>query len=270
MVAGWYFITNFRYLYYYYAVWNEAATARRPISESIGHLWQIPIHVGIPLLCALAFVATLLLAFSLRDIGAASLKKINWRPLLFSAMPLCYLVISGSGVNPFVSIVAVAGLIFFLLDPVATKNVSPRPPALASFLMVTALAAGCFVNAARAIRNHSGEAIVAWMPRQEGIRTVLEAITQAANKAGGQRTYRYGFVHLGVINQDVVLNAMVFDRKVPPRQGRVFDVGQARIAEASLKNNSATEVDWKQLPGETDEQKIVGIVGRLKRVWIFS
>jgi hypothetical protein len=265
-VAGWYFVSNFRYLYYYYAVWNEAATARNPLSESIGHVGQVPIHVGRPLLWALAFVAALLLAFSFRDSGAARIAKINWRPLLFSAVPLSYLVISGSGVNPFVSIVAVAGLIFFLLDPIADDNgVSTRLPALASLLMVTMLAVAGFVNAARAVQRHSGEAMVAWMPQQKGVRAVLDAITEAANKAGGQRTYRYGFVHLGVINQDVVFNAMVFDRKIPPpRQRQTFDVGQARIAEASVRNNSATEVDWMQLPGKTDEQKISGIVGALE------
>jgi hypothetical protein len=264
-VAGWYFIANFRHLYYYYAVWNEAATARNPLSESIQHLWQIPIHIGGPLLLALAFVAALLLAFSYREMGAAIVGKINWRPLLFSAVPLSYLVISGSGVNPFVSIVAVAGLILFLLDPIANRGISERLPALTSLLIVTVLAAACLVNAGRAIERRSSQAMFTWMPTQEGIRAVLDAITDAANRAGGQRTYRYGFVHLGVMNQDVVLNAMVFDRKSPPpRQQRVFDVGQARIAEAPVRNNSATEVEWKELPGETDEQKITGIVDALK------
>jgi hypothetical protein len=258
-IAGWYFVSHFKYLYYYYAIWNEAATARLPLAESVGHLVYARKHVGSRLLWPLAFVALLTLAFSIRIQGAATLKHLNWRPLLFSAIPLGYLVLSGSGVNPFVSIVGTAGIIMFLLDPL--DDARPQFPSWVLLIVVVALLVGGLSYAATSIDKHSRENLVAvWMPRQAGIGAVVQILIDAISRDGQPRTYRYSFVHLAGLNQSVIFNTMVFDRRIPHVRPRTAIIGGAQLAEANLQNNSATAVDWAKLPGDTDEQKITYVV----------
>ena len=80
-VAGWYFVSNFKYLYYYYAIWNEAANANLHLSESVGHLVYAGRHIGTSLLCALVFVALVTLVFSIRLRGTDTFRHVHWRPL---------------------------------------------------------------------------------------------------------------------------------------------------------------------------------------------
>ena len=115
-VAGWFFVSNFRHLYFYYVVWNQDANARLSLSESVRHLGFAMHHIGLPLLFVLVLIALYTCAQSLRRCGTGLKKRLNWPPLLFSTVPLGYLVLSGSGLNPFVSIVGVSGIMLFLLS----------------------------------------------------------------------------------------------------------------------------------------------------------
>ena len=69
--------------------------------------------------------------------GLGAVQRLNWRPLLFAAAPLGYLVVSGAGLNPFVCMAGIGGIIMVLLDPVDGER--PRWSRTLSALSIVAI-----------------------------------------------------------------------------------------------------------------------------------
>lgn len=49
-----FYLINFDYLYYYYAIWNTDANANLPVAESIRHVYFTLDHIGSALIAGLA------------------------------------------------------------------------------------------------------------------------------------------------------------------------------------------------------------------------
>ena len=191
LVAGWFFIVNYDHLYYYYVIWNPDANARLPLSKSFTHIKFAVNHIGIPLLAVLVLIALHAATQAFGAFRDGVKRHLNWRPLLFSAVPLGYLVASGAGLNPFVSIAGVGGLMIFLLDPF---DVSTPSTGMRSRLLAGALIFACCVNAIHGVAKNSSQAPT-WILRQEGIRDVVEVNNEYCIESQSAPSFRLR-VHL--------------------------------------------------------------------------
>jgi len=251
-VAGWFFISHYGYLYFYYVVWNQDANAHLSLSKSVAHLRLAVNHIGILLLVVLVLIALHTCAQSLRDFRTGAERRLNWRPLLFSVVPLGYLVLSGSGLNPFVSIVGVGGIVLFLLDPLDASQIPlPRPlSALRASVLILALG----FNAAGGIAQNSWD-VPTWMPRREGIREVMQTMTtNVAAHADRPRRFSYAFDYTAGLNLEVIFNTMFFDQHI-----RFDKDGAAMIAGSQLVGVRLVPTSVQRLKLE-DKEKIADIV----------
>jgi hypothetical protein len=146
-----YFIFNFNYLYFYYVQQNADANANLPFRIGVAHLTFAAQHLG-PAVGAAAFAFFLVVLLRhigvLRERGLASLHDFDWKLLYMGFAPALFLVLRGAGLNPFLSMPAVFGVVAFLLAPLKTQLVELRSRSnkAAAVLVVAA----CLWNAARA------------------------------------------------------------------------------------------------------------------------
>jgi len=257
LISGWFFVTNFDYLYYYYVVWNQDANANLPIFESIKHVENAVGHIGSYLLVALVlnFIFSVFAARGSLSVGAIA--RLNWRPLLFSAVPLGYLVLSGSGLNPFVSITGTAGLIMFLLDPIENEQPNARGWLHTASAMLL-LAAG-LGNMTSGIAQNTRD-MAWWIPRQEAVRAVNDVIVATVRQAPGPRMYRYAFVSGSAFNDALIFNTMYYDLQLPHVEGHTVVIGENWLAPTSVRTSAGTTVEWDRLPGTSDDDKIEKVV----------
>ncbi len=261
-LASWFFVVNFEQLYFYYFVWNEDANARLPLARSVRHLKFAVEHIGTPLLLGIVFAALAMAALHIRERRRIALEFFHWRPLLFAIVPLGYLVLSGSGLNPFVSIVGVAGIVWFLLDPADDRT--PAFPGWLSILIVTVLIAGGALNAASGIRKHTRDpAASTWLPRREGIRQIVDAMAEILRRDEHARTYRYATTYTSGLNRQVIYNVLVYDERLPalPRQAMV--IGRSRLMPAERADTPATAVEGMRIANNPDLGFATEIVRRL-------
>jgi hypothetical protein len=262
VVSGWYFVANFEHLHFYYFIWNQDANARLPLATSVRHVGFVREHIGAPLLRALVVTAIVTLFAIVLQQGRDALRRVNWRALIFSAVPVGYLVLSGAGLNQFVSIVGAAGIIMFLLDPIAGAR--PRFAPFPSLIIIAALALACFGNASRGIANHSRDDVVsAYIPRHDGLSKIVELMTANARRDGMRRVYTYAVAHIGSIDGTALVNALLYDYGFQPTAGMIAVRDGVRLRRVDLGTSVATAVEWSRAHGRTDDEKIALAVSRL-------
>ncbi len=258
-LAGWHYIGNFDRLYYYYFIWNSDANARLPLSESARHIDMVVRHVGLPLGYGLAAICAVTLFLALAGKRNGPPGRFNWQPLVFSLVPVGYLVISGAGVNPFVSIVGVGGGVMFLLDPI-DRGSDARSPPLVWVGAAVLLAVLSAQNAVRGIANHTRETLVGTdVPRQQGLRSLVAQILADADLSRREGPLAVATTYTGGVTSSTLHNVLVFDhgfRVVAP--GTLDRNGLA--VTAIFRGAFATEVEWEAQEGDTDEDKIANLL----------
>jgi hypothetical protein len=256
LVAGWFFIKNFNFLYYYYVISSSDANAHLPLAESVAHIRFAVHHIGVPMLVVLVAVAVYSLARSRRHSTSLSRRLLNWRPLLFSAVPLGYLVLSGAGLNPFVSIVSMGGIIFFLLDPIDAPQ-QPSFSAVSKWLAGALLLVGGF-NAIGGVAQNSTQASPYLAPR-EAIRELLQPMKGIVAQSDRPRRFTYAFLYSAVMNRSVIPNTLFFDQHVAFDKDRAAIIGNSRLVGIGVGGDLITASQWSSLPG-SDEEKLASIV----------
>ena len=122
-IAGWFYVLNFRFLYYYYVIWNPDANAHLPIHESLRHFRLLQHHFRAALFCAVIFQLIVATDALLRSPIPKSwrplmrLPKLNWQAAWLALAPTGMLVARGAGLNPFVCMPSLFGCLLFLLFP---------------------------------------------------------------------------------------------------------------------------------------------------------
>ena len=106
-ISGWYFASNFSYLFWYYAVWNPDAHAHLPLAQSATHLKFAVEHIGIALLLVLVVIAL--------DTGVRQLRVGEAHPIGGHCyFQLCRLVIwSSAGLNSIRSFLLLASRVSY-------------------------------------------------------------------------------------------------------------------------------------------------------------
>jgi hypothetical protein len=258
-VCGWFYLKNFSYLYYYYFIWNTAANAKLPLTESFRHTNYLYEHVG-----TIGTVMCLLL-FSL-NVAQAILSRApfqwNLRPLWCGIAPLGFLILSGAGLNPFVSETAAFGLILFAISPVIPSDPGVAPRGRTSIAVLCTLIMAYF-GATRGLLVHAdntGRYIPSWVPTRAAIDKVVDCI---ANDIGDKSDKSFAFttLYIGSLNTDVIMSSFLFDEHFPIEMQPTSDLS-ARIGKASLHrapfrvDTLVTPVEWNAVPGPDDRSKV--------------
>ncbi len=268
VVAGWFFVLNWKHLHYYYFVWNLDANARLPLATSIRHfffawdsagaaiIWSI---LGCGVIALSCWVAPLVLHPSAAGWKAGVLgwlRAIEWRAMAPALMPAGYLALSGAGLNPFVSMPSTFGIMLCVV------SLAGRWPARGWRVSAIALVAftGAGWSALSGVPSHS--VAPGRTNRAEAYRAIDRAITHAV--AGPTRgRVLVSQVSLGYYHNAALASYFTFDRPLP-RTAEGFELaGKQLILLGQHLCAPPTEVEWKKFPGNSDEERIAYVVDTL-------
>lgn len=249
VLAGWFFIRNFGYLNYYYLVWNTDANARLPMAVSASHLGFFMGHLGLWMQLVLGLVLTWRLAHARG--GRPALAALA-APLI----PLAYLVLSGAGLNPYVSLAAVPVFVLFSLEPLERDSTFPGPRWWA-----VAMLSACLWSLVGSVRGFQAS-VPPWMPRVEGVALAAESIASDARSRGRTST-SVAFLYLGSMDGTTLLNHLLF------KEGFQFS-GRRRVRKGDLEIKMmemgvSADAEWNGLPGADDREKAMKLVDRAVR-----
>jgi hypothetical protein len=155
--------------------------------------------------------------------------------------------------------ISATGFLIFCAAPWEGHMCRPRWIKMA--LMVGSIAAVA-ATAAAGIANHQDDRYVSWVPRSAAIAAVVDQlIADLRNRPPG--TYAFSMVHCGAINTDVLINTLVFDRAEKYDGNSAVSNGHWTLTSFGSAAGALTKVQWEQIPGGDDEEKIRGIVQSL-------
>lgn len=253
LLTGWFYLLNYEHLHYYYFIWNTDANARLPLQSSAAHIFFVARHLGIYLLAALLVLiltATPRLAIGWRRCSSS----INWIALVGALVPTAYLVLSGAGLNPFVSMVAVPGFILFALHVGDCPDFPARTWAsrIAPIILAIALAA----SIATSIRN-SERNISDWIPDKRGVAHLLDTMDHDSRSRRLDHV-RMAFLYLGSVDGAVITNHLIYEKGYKYHPNR--DVHGEGIDVGTIQYGFAAEAEWNRIPGATDQEKLGYVV----------
>ena len=251
LVAGWFYVANYRFLYYYYFMWNAAANEHLPLNRSIGHVGILfGQNIGWPILSFLGLCIALAGTHRLWC-GLPLWRDLNWRSLWLGAAPLGFLVFWGAGLNPFVSTVAATGILVF---GQTTWIANARPlPRWMEMTLVLGAALASVTTSATGIASHSSPP--EWVPKAAAIDGLLGQLTSDISLSPARR-YRLCFVHAGSIDSDVVRTFLIFDRRLSPGPDGSVALGKSSISARYGLDRVSTRAEWEALSGADDAAKI--------------
>jgi hypothetical protein len=264
-LCGWFYFLNASYLHYYYFVWNSDANAHLPLSESRHHLNNVFDHFGI----AAAIAAAVIFAVNI-GLWAFGRRGGSWniRALWAGIVPVGYLVVTGAGLNPFVSEVAVFGLLLFLLAPVDAKDAS-RPSRLRAGVVLLSLVAVAAAGSYTGWRAHTDETggYAYWVPSHNAVSKVGSCIIQDVEQdPSGSRSFSALFT--GSMNTDVLMNFLIFDAargaKIESDGSFAIPIRDSTLSITKSRSDIiATPVEWAAVPAADDAEKIALLAKRL-------
>lgn len=253
VLAGWFFIGNYDFLHYYYAVWNTDANARLPLAEAIRHIYLLTKHIGLYLLSALLLSVLAGIVDHLRY-RLRSAFRLNWVALIGGLVPITYLVLSGAGLNPFVSMVAVPGLIVFMLQPI-DSDAAAAPLRYTRFVPL-AVALGLVASLVVSVARFEKE-VSEWVPYRAAIDEMTEVIATDANSRGIRRA-SMAFFYLGGLDGSAVVNHLIYERGYKYREDRSIE--RAGLNISFRHYGFSAEAEWREMPGGTDKEKLAYVV----------
>jgi hypothetical protein len=254
LTTVWFYWVNFDYLRYYYVEWNTDANSRLPLSQSWQHLNFIYQDLGQALLAGLVLVLGVRLAAWWRG-GWPQGLGMQLLPLLGALVPAGYLVLSGAGLNPFVSMVAVPGGLLCVLGwgVGGDARLPPWARRLMDGGLCLALVATVGVSLARFDQRVSD-----WVPLRAGLDRLSAALLAGDDKAAGDGGTVIAALYQGGVDGTTLVNHLVFDRGLRLVAGRTLSLRGEPVRMMSFAFGS--ETDWKALPGDNDAEKVARVV----------
>jgi len=251
MLCGWFYWFNFKFLKYYYLVWNTDANAGLAWSQSWRHLEMVSWQAGLPYIAG-----SLALGFAAwkwqRPANVASPATPHNRGMIaemlwYAAVPLVLLVGKGAGINPFVSMPAMIALFVAmatLLGGWLSTLGSSRKVIAMCLIGITITGA-----VARGIKKHG------W-PKDQYMAASQQIISRIVSDA--QLTElgraRFGSLQTCDVHTDSLWGVVLFDRPEAQVNGQYVRLEGIRLEPARLFMLPA-QANWNDIPGEDDEQK---------------
>lgn len=260
LLAGWFFITNFDFLKYYYVDWNTDANAKIPLPEALRHWKLAQRSVGEPLVLLVLFlgIGTMLATSQKHPIAkwishAWREREIDWRIGWLAMAPVVLLVARRAGLNPFVVMPAVFGLVLFFILPILAQIERLQDGRLTRFCWVV-LIIFLLIVWGRGWRRHSPQGFDTMAAQQSLIDVMLED-----SRSRGQTSFCFGVTHLTDMNTTSLHSILLFDRPNAVRQIGRITIDGIQIRPISTFTRPAA-ADWAALEGDSDNEKVAGLV----------
>ena len=259
----WFYVSNFRLLYYYYFIWNKDANAGLSWQESLRHFEFVGGNMGEwTIRFVLAYYAVLAIQWlldgrwlpmvdlrSVRD----KLVSLDLRLLWLGIGPAALLVLQGAGLNPYVCMPSMFGTLLFALMPfgcaqaISSKRLRMLLGAIAVFC--------CVATAKEGWREHGIRHGGSMAAHQQTLQTI---IADALARGGDRATF--GTLHSHWMNTNSLYNVLMFD----VQGARVADTG-ILINGLELQQNLVfsavvAEATWKEIPGSNCDSKLDTLV----------
>ena len=260
ILAGWFFIFNFEYLKYYYFDWNTDANAKLPLSRALRHFKRAHQSVGEP---ALLLLICWWFAVLIRILPKQSLIKwlvdsirdrdIDFRIGWLAIAAVVMMVARRAGLNPFVCMPAVFGMVLFFTLPCLRQIDKLSDSGLTRWCWAVLLI--CIgIAGARGWHRHAPNDFNN-MSANHRVIDMMISDAQLNNK----KELSYGTVQITDFDSNVLYSVLLFDRKnsQPHLNGVVVDGVDVQRLQTFSK---PAQFDWAQLDGETDEAKIAGMI----------
>ncbi|GAA5508337.1 glycosyltransferase family 39 protein [Novipirellula caenicola] len=255
-LSGWFYILNFDYLHYYYFVWNTDANAKLPLSEAVKHGEFAGRAIGAQaLVLMIAWTICLVLFTRHRGIFRAMLDVArdrslpDWTLLWIGLSPIVFLVARRAGLNPYVSMPAVIGLVLFAILPLLKAfERSGSIRLLAASWGLLAVAIG--FAAQRGWERHQPAGFNSMVGQQQVMDEILD--DSIANKMAD---VRFGVSHLTELNSRSLFATVMFDREGVTSQNRKL-VYQNMGLQIDESLSIAAAANWDEVSGETESEKL--------------
>jgi hypothetical protein len=259
-LSGWFYWANWQYLHYYYFIWNTDANAKLPLSQSWRHLANVGEHLGL----VAAAACTAIFAFSIFAWATGGRRgRWNLRALWCGIAPVGYLILSGAGLNPFVSEVAVFGLTLFLLAPITAAEAAPLSKLRGGAIGAALLAVAAFgIDAGLKTHTNDPDHVVAtWVPARASLDHISRCIISDLRKRPPGEERSFAALFTGAMSTDELTNTLVFDGSWPvelrPDGGLAVSVEGSTLSPSHFQVGQAvTPTQWAALPGADDTAKI--------------
>jgi hypothetical protein len=254
--AGAFLAYNFSYLYFYYVTWSPDANRHLPWSESVLHFSTAKSHFGDALLwCALAAVA-------INFVCIRKLQWLDWKPLWLALAAPLFLAWRGAGINPFVTMPAVFGVLMFACLPFLGTQPAARF-LWARTAIGLALAGGAVACAADAGKPqmYTGPSVT----NMPGIRAMLDRATSDARARGFSRI-EFIAPELGDCHSCMISNVLIYEYGAAPGDGKGLYVpgGLTYHFPEELTFTASDELFWKlNVAGNTRDEKLASVVSMM-------
>jgi hypothetical protein len=204
LTCGWFYVANWQTLYNYYVVWNIDAQAHLPLREALRHwdfLWQM--HIGQALWPLMWVWGGLRLGQGVLSYRWQVWRYVNWSILWCGLVPVGFLIVKGAGLNPFVCMPSIFGMILFALWPL--RGVRPLPVWGGIVMtLLTLMALVPVVN--KGIAEHRGG--LSWSPRVPQIGATQALIDDAHKNKMTEVVLSVPFV--GGFHKDVLEHLWIY------------------------------------------------------------
>lgn len=255
LLAGWFFVLNFEFLKFYYVDWNTDANAKIPWAEAYRHWPLAQRSVGEPifLLFLLWGIAGLVVTRKTDSVrGWMSIawkqREIDWRIAWLAIAPAAMLIARRAGLNPFVVMPSVFGLVLVFALPLISQVNRLNDRHLNRFCWIVLLVLVSF-SCVRAWNRHSLRGFNTMAAQQ----SLIDRMIEDANDSGLDEI-RFGAVHLTDVNTKGLYSILLFDRpNATPELDGVIEGSLKFIPDYTFVQPAAH--DWNQLKGDTDAEK---------------
>lgn len=260
-LAGWFYLLHFKFIYYYYFIWNTDANAGVTLGRSFKHvlaaLKSIGPYVGIFFLTMFAFGRPV--PGGSRFASAKPFKKISleirWLFWL-SCAPILFLILKRADINPFVSlpgsIAFVACGALFLFDRILMPmSLNPRFRYLVLFGVVL-----FFGACAQGYLNHSRKTL----NNAAAHRKILQLIQIDAEQSNRERL-TYGVNLMTSLSVGSLESMLQFDWETHYVNETTLEIGGIQYV-ASYDWFLPSKANWDKVPGELISGKIAALASR--------
>ena len=255
-LAGWFFVLNFDYLYYYYAVWNTDANAKVPWSEALLHLKLTQRCLGDPLIYFVVILqagvgVTAIVRHQLWTVTKAAWQDgdIDWRIAWIGVSPVALMIARRAGLNPFVCMPAVIGLLLLFLIPILKNQDRLNDKRLTAFAWICLTL--CLITASvRGWEQHQQNSFNTMAAQQQLIDHI---ITDSTKENLAQ--VNYGVIHTTDINTKSLKSILLFDRADASPSLNSVAINQIHFIDHPIFSKYAA-ADWAEIQGNTDPEKL--------------
>ena len=183
-----------------------------------------------------------------RRVTRDAIRSTEMRFVWLATAPLALLILSGAGLNPFVCLPAVFGILMWLIHPLVTNQqlVKNRQ----ALIVATVLSVACFGLAAKDgwKRHRPGE-----FNSMEAHKLAVENLTRDAVQTGVSRV-NFDTLHVYYLNSSSLLSTIRFDMPGTRFENRNVFINDVQVSQQTTFSGVVAQANWDALAGNETEK----------------